>query len=87
MTEEDKNRSKAHDQMEWSEWLDLKRAEVQKFALGDRVRFPLGGLTGLWLYGTVDGIHELWIGVCGDDGGGYVCPGFCGIEKINMSRL
>lgn len=68
----------------FAEYVELKRTEVKKFSVGDRVQFPIGGQRGLLLYGVVDKIHEMWVSVLGDDGSSYVCPAFSGIQKMKQ---
>jgi len=87
LTDSDIAKSNARAALPWEEQQKQTRVEVAKYTVGDRVRFLLGGPRGLVLYGTVDEIHELWIGVRGDDQRFYVCPPFSGIKKINGSHL
>jgi hypothetical protein len=72
----------AREKMSWEQKLEHARQKVKTFSVGDRVTYPMGGPGGMLFVGTVDEIHELWIGVRGEDGGAYVCPPFCGIQKI-----
>ena len=88
ITDADKERSKTFDQMTWSQQLELKKIEVKKYSIGDKVRFTVGGQNGLLLYGIVDDdSYEYCICVRGDDGGHYVCSPFGGIHKCQKSNI